>query len=183
VADCHAMTSAPCTGPCNVGLGEFIGYTALLLAAVAVLLITYGLSQGIARRLCIDSRIVPLVVGAVAVLLTVVLTTFALDQIARHSWPTVVVGRIGLAPSDPIALGGNYAVDWRAISGDAGCQLDARLRGTDDDAYSSSLVSASVPPRTNTGGATIHLVAVGRTRYFVDASSDCAGWSITFTPE
>jgi hypothetical protein len=175
------MNSAPCTGPCSVSLTDWLEYSVLLLGALGVLWVTYRVARGVFGSDPTRRRVIPIVTGGVSVVLTALLTVFATDEIARHAWPTVVIGNRGTDSSDPIALGGGYGVDWSAISGDAGCHLGATLRRADDSPDVAVLVSTDIPGRTNMGGSTT-LMSLDRAWYYVAANSDCTGWSVTFTP-
>lgn len=175
------MNNAPCSGPCNVSWVEWLAYCVILLGALGVLWLTHRIVRRAAGSNPNRARFVPIVTGGVAVVLTVLLTMFAMEQAARHAWPTVVVGLRGMDLSDPIYLGGDYGVEWSATSGASGCHLDATLHRADDAPYVEALVSTVIPARTSTGSSTSYMT-LDRAGYFVDANSDCAAWSITFTP-
>src|SRR5689334_4906373 len=171
----------PCGGPCDLGLSELLGYVPLLLIAIAVVWATYLVTQRLTRSSERRTSIVASVVAVVAVLVSVPLTLFAVQEIERHVWPTVVVSHRGTDMRDPIYLRGTYGVEWTAIGADTACRLTATLRGANGESYAQPLVDENIPIRTNTGGPTT-FIAVDRAAYFIDTASDCPSWSIILTP-
>src|SRR6478672_10140584 len=103
------MASAPCTGPCNVSLVEWLAYGVLVLGAVGVTWFTHRVAHSAVGSGPNRVAMAEILTVGVAVALTAGLTIFATDQIARHAWPTVVVGQRGQDLADPIALGGTYS--------------------------------------------------------------------------
>jgi hypothetical protein len=174
-------SSRPCTGPCDVSWVEWVAYAAIVLLALGAVWLTYRIARRATWSNPRFGRFVPIITGGVAVVLTVLLTVFAVEQAERHAWPTVVVGHRGMDLSDPVALGGVYGVEWSAIAGPSGCHLDATLHGDGGAPSVPALVSTVIPARTNMGSSTSYM-SFERARYYVDADSDCVAWSITFTP-
>jgi hypothetical protein len=175
------MGGRPSTGPCDISAFEWLGFVAIVLAALAVVWITHQVARrGLGSNVQL-ARFVPIVTGGVAIMLTALVTLSVTQQIEKHAWPTVIVGPRGMDLADPFALGGAYGVEWVVVSGPAECHLDAGLHRADDSPYAEPLVSTIVPARTSTGSSTTY-VSLDRSLYFIEADSDCVGWSITFTP-
>ena len=175
------MGFRPCFGPCDVSWIEWVEYGVLLVGALGLIWLTYRILRRLAGSNQRAARFVPIVTGGVAVFLTVNLTMFAMEEVAKHSWPTVTVGRQGMVESDPIFLGGDYWVYWSAKTGQSGCHLDATLRRFDDAPYAQLLASEALPAQTSSGSSTSSMT-FDRGAYYLDADSDCPAWSITFQP-
>jgi hypothetical protein len=175
------MGGRPCTGPCDISWVEWAGYAVGVVVALGAVWLAHRIVRRAAGSNPGLASLVPVLTGGVAVALTVLLTVAAMDLVNRHAWPTVVIGLRGVDPADPVPLGGAYGVEWSASSGQSDCHLDATLHRPEDPLYAETLVSEVIPARTNTGGPTSYLT-VDRDRYYVEAVSDCAAWSITFTP-
>lgn len=176
------MAGRPCPGPCDVGLTEFVGYGVVLLVAIAVVWATYAAGRRLTGSNARAAWLAPFALTCVTVVLTVLVTVFASQEIDRHTWPTVVISHRGTDLSDPMYLGGRYGLEWTAVGGESECHLAATLRGADDNAYSNPLFSVTIPARTNTGSPTMYLT-VDRAAYFVDTAADCPSWSIVLTPQ
>lgn len=173
----------PCPGPCDFGLRDTVILVAGLMWAGAALRLAFVTVRRlpVARRP--DSPVLPIAFGAVASVATVLLTLLALSLIEDHAWPVVTVGNSGLDPASRFYLAGDYAVEWSAISDEAGCSVTARLRGADDESIVDQLVTGTMPPNTNGGGPTTYVRGLRRLAYYVDASSNCRAWSIVLTPQ
>jgi hypothetical protein len=163
-------------------LTEFVGYAAVFLVAIRLVWATYAAARRLTRLNDRAAWLAPFALTCVTAIFTVLLTLFAIQEIDRHTWPIVVISQRGTDMSDPIYLGGTYAVEWTAIGGQSECHLAATLRGGDGNAYSNPLFSETIPARTNTGSPTL-LLTVDRAAYFVEATADCTSWSIVLTPQ
>jgi hypothetical protein len=170
------VTTAPCSGPCNPSIFEWIGYGVLLLAAAVAVVVAYRLARWIRVRSGGHSAIVPIVVVGTGLVL-------ALLVIPRYPRPTFVPFGVsaGLEASgeiDPIYLAGSYTVSWRLQPATgSSCHLAASLNRAADRAFVTQLVTST----ESLSGDAPTIDALPAASYVIVGTSECE-WRVMLTP-
>ena len=170
------MTTAPCSGPCNPSIFDWIGYGVLLVAAAVAVVVAYRLARWIRVRSGGNSVFVPIVVVGTGLVL-------ALLVIPRYPRPTfvpfgVVAGLEGSGEIDPIYLAGSYSVSWtlKPATGSS-CLLAVALYRAADRGLVMQLVTSTELP----SGDASNIDALPAASYVIVGTSECE-WRVMLTP-